>query len=177
MYLINYELNLVAKENTMAKAPKKEAEKVKPIRVRIYYEIIEKICEHGKFIRNGSTVDGFRNYYYTSGLWLTWKLPRSRKLLLESIRKWKWRMSGIQYDHSKMDIESRHQDHFDDFDVNNKRIDRYDDFHGLESTIVTEIKNKSGPTEIKVFFENGEEKEIKIRNRNSAVKEIERLLV
>jgi hypothetical protein len=86
-------------------------------------------------------------------------------------------MPGIQYDHSKIDIESRHQDHFDDFDVYKKRIERYDDFHGLESTIVTEIKNKSGPSEIKVFYEDGEEKKIKIRNRNSVLNEIERILV
>ena len=67
-------------------------EKARPVRVRIYYEIIEKICEHGDFILNGGTVQGFRNYYFTSGLWLTWKLPRSKKLLLQSINKWKWRM-------------------------------------------------------------------------------------
>ncbi len=151
--------------------------KVRPVRVRIYYEIIEKICEQGNFILNGSTIQGFRNYYYTSGLWLTWKLPRSKKTLLQSIQKWKWRLPGINYDHSKMDLESRHQDHFDDFDINKKRIKYYDDFHGLESTIVTEIKNKSGPSEIKVFYDDGEEKEINIRNRNSAIKEIERILV
>jgi hypothetical protein len=161
----------------MTKKNKKGSKKATAVRVRIYYQIIEKICEQGNFVRNGSSIQGFRNYYYTSGLWLTWKLPRSKKLLMESIRKWKWRMPGIQYDHSKMDIESRHQDHFDDFDTNKKRIDHYDDFHGQESTIVTEIKNKSGPSEIRVFFENGEEKEITIRNRNSVVKEIERLLI
>jgi len=148
----------------------------RPIRVRIYYEIIEKICEQGNFVRNGSSVEGFRNYYYTSGLWLTWKLPRSKKRLLESIRKWKWRLPGIDYDYSKFDIENRHQDHFDDFDVNKKSIKYYDDFHGLESTIVTEIKNKSGPSEIKVFYDNGEEIQIDIRNRNSVVKDMERIL-
>jgi hypothetical protein len=162
---------------TKGQTKKNKEPKARPIRVRIYYEIIEKICEQGKFIRNGNTIDGFRNYYYTSGLWLTWKLPRSKKVLLQSINKWKWRMPGINYDHSKMDIESRHQDHFDDFDINKKPIQHYDDFHGLESTIVTEIKNKSGPSEIKVFYEDGEEKKIKIRNRNSVVKEIERILV
>lgn len=152
-------------------------EKARPVRVRIYYEIIEKICEHGDFILNGGTVQGFRNYYFTSGLWLTWKLPRSKKLLLQSINKWKWRMPGINYDHSKMDIESRHQDHFDDFDVNKKPIKHYDDFHGLESTIITEIKNKSGPSEIKVFYDDGEEMVIDIRNRNSVIKDIERILI
>jgi len=161
----------------MGRNTKKSKKRATAVRVRIYYQIIEKICEQGDFVCNGNTIPGFRNYYYTSGLWLTWKLPRSKKLLLDSIRKWKWRMPGIQYDHSKMDIESRHQDHFDDFDMNKKRISHYDDFHGLESTIVTEIKNKSGPSEIKVFFEDGEEKEINIHNRNSVMKEIERLLV
>ncbi len=81
------------------------------------------------------------------------------------------------YDHSKMDIENRCQDHFDDFDQNNKRISHYDNFHGLEATIVTEITNKSGPNEIKVFYDNGEEKEIKIKQRSRVVKEIERLLI
>jgi len=156
---------------------KVKAAEARPIRVRIYYEIIEKICEQGNFIRNGGTIQGFRNYYYTSGLWLTWKLPRSKKLLIQSINKWKWRMPGISYDHSKIDIESRHQDHFDDFDINKKPIKHYDDFHGLESTIVTEIKNKSGPSEIKVFYDDGEEMKINIRNRNSVIKDIERILV
>jgi hypothetical protein len=150
--------------------------KIRPVRVRAYYEIIEKICERGDFLINGRRIPGYRNYYYQSGIWLTWKLPRSRKKLLQSIEKWKWRMPGIAYDRSKMDLEMRHQDHFDDFDNNNNRIARYDKFHGQEATIVTEIKNKSGPSEIKVFFEDGEEKEIKIRNRNSVLKEIERIL-
>ena len=150
--------------------------KARPIRVRIYYQIIEKICEQGKFVRNGCTIDGFRNYYYDSGLWLTWKLPRSKKMLLESVKKWKWRLPGIEYDYSKFDIENRHQDHFDDFDTNKKAINYYDDFHGLESTIVTEIKNKSGPSEIKVFYDDGEELQINIRNRNSVIKDIERIL-
>jgi len=163
----------------MAKGQIKRKKEVNatPVRVRIYYEIIEKICEQGNFILNGGSIQGFRNYYFTSGLWLTWKLPRSKKLLLQSINKWKWRMPGINYDHSKMDIESRHQDHFDDFDVNKKRIKHYDDFHGLESTIVTEIKNKSGPSEIKIFYDDGEEQKINIRNRNSVLNEIERILV
>ena len=76
-----------------------------------------------------------------------------------------------------MDLESRRQDHFDDFDTNNKRVEHYDNFHGMESTIVTEIKNKSGPVEIRVFFDDGEEKEIKVRNRNNVIKEVDRLLV
>jgi hypothetical protein len=152
-------------------------DEIHPVRVRIYYDIIEKIREQGDFIVNGKMIPGFRNYYFTSGMWLTWKLPRSKKKLLQSIQKWKWRSPGISYDHSKMDIESRCQDHFDDFDTNNRRIRYCDTFHGLESTIVTEITNKSGPNEIKVFYDNGEEKEIKIRQRSRVVKEIERLLV
>jgi len=152
-------------------------DEIRPVRVRIYYDIIEKIREQGDFIVNGKPVPGFRNYYFTSGMWLTWKLPRSRKKLIQSIQKWKWRSPGINYDHSKIDIESRCQDHFDDFDGNNKRIQHSENFHGLESTIVTEITNKSGPNEIKVFFDNGEEKEIKINQRSRVVKEIERLLV
>jgi hypothetical protein len=150
---------------------------IKPVRVRIHYEIIEKIREQGDFIINGRCIRGVRDYYYNSGIWLTWKLPRSRKKLLASLQKWKWRMPGIDYDHSKMDIEGRHQDHFTDFDENNRRITHYDNFQGHEATIVTEIINKSGPNEIKVFFDSGEEKEIKIKQRSRVVKEIERLLL
>lgn len=156
---------------------RKTREKVRPVRVRIYYDIIEKICEQGDFIINGRKIQGIRNYYYTSGIWLTWKLPRSKKKLIQSIQKWKWSLHGISYDHSKMDLESRRQDHFDDFDSHNQRIEYYDNFHGLEATIISEIKNKSGPSEIRVFYENGEEKEIEIRNRNSVIRDVERLLV
>ena len=76
-----------------------------------------------------------------------------------------------------MDLESRHQDHFTDFDERNKPITYYDNFHGHEATIVTEISNKSGPTQIKVFYDNGEVKEIKIKQRSRVLKEVERLLV
>ena len=149
----------------------------KPVRVRIYYDIIETIREQGDFIINGRSIPGIRNYYYQSGMWLTWKLPRSRKKLLASLQKWKWRLPGIDYDHSKMDLESRHQDHYADFDADNKPITYYDNFQGHEATIVTEISNKSGPNQIRVFFDNGEEKEIKIKQRSRVLKEIERLLV
>jgi hypothetical protein len=150
---------------------------VRPVRVRIYYDILETIREQGDFIINGRVVPGVRNYYYSSGIWLTWKLPRSKKKLLASLQKWKWRLPGIDYDHSKMDLESRHQDHYTDFDEKSKPITYYDNFHGREATIVTEISNKSGPNQIKVFFNNGEEKEIKIGQRSRVIKEIERLLV
>ncbi len=151
---------------TVTQTKKRTLTKVRPVRVRIYYPIIEKIREYGDFITNGTKTPGFRTYYYNSGLWLTWKLPRSKKKLIQSIRKWRWRMPGIEYDQSKMDLEYRHQDHYDDFDTNNKRIEHYENFHGLESTIISEIMNKSGPSEIWVFYEDGVEREIKIRNRN-----------
>lgn len=170
---------MIRDQVAMADREKNNAGKngIRPVRVRIYYDIIETIREQGDFIINGRAVRGVRNYYYQSGMWLTWKLPRSRKKLLASLQKWKWRMPGIDYDHSKMDIESRHQDHYADFDENNKPIAYYDNFHGHEATIVTEISNKSGPNQIKVFFDNGEEKEIKIKQRSRVLKEIERLLV
>jgi hypothetical protein len=148
-----------------------------PVRVHIYYNIIEKIREQGDFIVHGRSIPGVRNYYFNSGLWLTWKLPRSKKQLLDAIQKWKWRMPGIEYDHSKMDLESRHQDHFDDIDTNNKRIEHSENFHGREATIVTEIKNKSGPVAIRVFFDDGKEKEISVHNRTSVLRDMERLLV
>jgi hypothetical protein len=148
-----------------------------PVRVHIYYNIIEKIREQGDFLVNGRMIPGVRNYYFNSGLWLTWKLPRSKKQLLDAIQKWKWRMPGIEYDHSKMDIESRHQDHFDDFDINNKRIARCEKFHGREATIVTEIQSKSGPVEIRVFFDDGREKAINVHSRTSVLRDMERLLV
>ena len=161
---------------TVAQKKRRTSTKVRPLRVRIYYPIIEKIREYGDFITNGTKTPGFRTYYYNSGLWLTWKLPRSKKKLLDSIRKWKWRMPGIEYDQSKMDLDKRRQDHFTDYTVENKKIKKYDKFLGQESTIYTQIQNTTGPSEIYVFFDDGKEVRIKPNGREKVLEKLQQIL-
>jgi len=149
---------------------------VTPVRARIYYQIEEKICERGDYRVNGDLIPGYRNYYYKSAIWLTWRLPRSKTNLLRSVRKWKWEHPGITYDQSKMDLEKRRQDHFDDFTIENKRLKNYDIFHGMESTIYTQIYNKRGPSEIRVFFDDGREVVIKPGKRKNILAKLEKML-
>jgi hypothetical protein len=148
----------------------------KPVRARIYYKIEEKIVERGDYIINDEQIPGYRNYYYNSAIWLTWKLPRSTMSLISSIRKWTWTHPGIKYDQSKMDLDKRRQDHFMDFTIEDKRIKKYDKFLGQESTIHTQIQNTSGPSEIYVFFDNGKEIRIKANGREKVLAKLQQLL-
>jgi hypothetical protein len=148
----------------------------KPVRARIYYKIEEKMCERGNYLIKGSKIPGYRNYYYKSALWLTWKLPKSKENLLRSIKKWKWESPCINYDHSKMDLNKRFQDHFDDYTADNKKIKDYDKFQGQESTIVTQIVSKKGPNQIKVFLDNGKEIEIKTTSKLTVLKKLQKLI-
>ncbi len=148
----------------------------KPVRARIYYHIEEKICERGDYLINDELVPGYRNYYYKSALWLTWRLPRSKTKLLRSLKKWKWKHPGIEYDQSKMDLEKRYQDYYADFSIDDRKIQNYDKFHGLESTIYTQIQNKTGPSEIYIFFDDGQEISIKPACREKVLKKLEKLL-
>jgi len=148
----------------------------KPIRARIYYHIEEKICEKGNYLIDDELIPGYRNYYYKSALWLTWRLPRSKTKLLRSVKKWKWKHPGIEYDQSKMDLENRSQDYYADFLLDDRRIENYDKFHGLESTIFTQIQNKIGPSEIYIFFDNGKEIYIKPASPKRVLKRLEKLL-
>jgi hypothetical protein len=146
------------------------------VRARIYYQIDEKICERGEYLINSKKIRGYRNYYYKSAMWLSWKLPRSQSYFLKSIKRWQWKFPGIVYDKSKMDLEKRYQDHFDDFTLDNKHIKGYEKFHGLESTIVTQLQNKCGPSEIKIYFDNGEEIELDVRSKDKVLKELQKIL-
>jgi hypothetical protein len=147
-----------------------------PVRARIYYQIDEKICERGEYLVNAKKIRGYRNYYYKSAMWLSWKLPRSKSYFLQSVKKWNWKFPGIVYDKSRMDLEKRYQDHFDDFTIDNKSIKEYEKFHGLESTIVTQLQNKCGPSEIKIYFDNGEEMEIDIKSKDKVLKKLQKIL-
>jgi hypothetical protein len=148
----------------------------RPVRARIYYQIEEKICERGDYLINDKRIPGYRNYFYKSAMWLTWKLPRSTMALISSVRKWTWRHPGITYDQCKMDLEKRRQDHFADYTLNNKKIKNYDRFHGQESTIFTQIQNKTGPSEIYVFFDDGREVKIKRDKPNRVLKKLQQIL-
>ena len=148
----------------------------KPVRAKIYYKIEEKICERGDYVINNEMIPGYRNYFYQSAIWLTWKLPRSTRALLSSVKKWTWRHPGIQYDRSKMDLDKRRQDHYTDYTVADKKIKKYDNFHGQESTIYTQIRNTTGPSEIYVFFDDGKEIKIKPSGREKVLEKLQQIL-
>ena len=148
----------------------------RPVRARVYYQIEEKICERGDYVIDKEKIAGYRNYFYKSAIWLTWKLPRSKLNLLNSIRKWKWKHPGINYDQSKMDLDKRYQDYYSDYTVEDKKLKNYDIFHGMESTIYTQIQNTSGPSEIRVFFDDGKEVKIKPDCRKNVLKKLEKML-
>jgi len=148
----------------------------RPVRARVYYQIEEKICERGDYVIDREKIPGYRNYFYKSAIWLTWKLPRSRMNLINSIRKWKWIHPGINYDQSKMDLDKRYQDYYSDYTVDDKKLKNYDKFHGMESTIYTQIQNKTGPSDIRVFFEDGKEVKIKPDNPKKVLKKLEKIL-
>jgi hypothetical protein len=156
--------------------PGRDIPMAKPVRAKIYYQIEEKICERGDYVINNKRVPGYRNYYYRSALWLIWRLPRSKSKLLKSVKKWKWKHPGIEYDQSKMDLEKRCQEHYTDFSLDDKKILHYDGFHGLESTIYTQIRNKNGPSEISIFFDDGQEIFIKPVDREKVLKRLQKLL-
>ena len=148
----------------------------KPVRVRIYYEIDEIIRERGDYLVGHQTIEGHRSYIYKSGLWLTWKLPRSKQKLLQTIKRWKWKSPYIDYDQAKVDLERRSQDHFEDYNLDNKKITKYDKFHGAESTIVSQIKNNDGPSEIKIFFDNGQELDVKVSSREETLLKVKKII-
>lgn len=148
----------------------------KPVRAKIYYKIEEKICERGDYFINNEMIPGYRNYFYQSAIWLTWKLPRSTMALISSVRKWTWRHPGIKYDQSKMDLDKRRQDHYTDYTVKDKKIKKYDKFHGQESTIYTQIRNTTGPSEIYVFFDDGKEIRIKPNGREKVLEKLQQIL-
>ena len=82
----------------------------------------------------------------------------------------------IEYDQSKMDLEKRYQDYYVDFSLDDKKIKHYEKFHGLEATIYTQIRNKTGPSKIYIFFDNGEEISIKPVCREKVLKKLEKIL-
>ena len=147
-----------------------------PIRARIYYKIDEKICESGEYLIKDKKVRGYRNYYYKSALWLSWKLPRSKSYFLQSVKKWNWKLPGIYYDQSKVDLDKRYQDYYEDFTGDNKSISKYDKFHGLESTIISQLQNKCGPSEIKIYYDNGEEIEIDVKSKEKVLRRLQKIL-
>jgi len=140
-----------------------------PVKIKIYYQISEKIFERGDYLIKHKKVHGHREYKYTSAVWITWNLPKSKKKLLKALRQWNWRMGEIQYDHSKVDLDRRRQDTFADYDENKKLLSVYDKFNGEENTIITRVENKSGPQRIYLYFDDGSEKEVPISDQNTTM--------
>jgi hypothetical protein len=75
-----------------------------------------------------------------------------------------------------MDLGKRRQDYFTDYTVDDRKIKKYDKFHGQESTIFTQIQNKTGPSEIYVFFDDGKEVKIKVDRPEKVLQKLEQIL-
>lgn len=148
----------------------------KPIRVKVYYDVHEKIFQNGVYLVKGKKINGHRDYYYRSALWLMWNLPRSREKLLKAIRKWSWKSMDIAYDQSKFDFNKRRQDHYSDFNENNELIEKYDRFNGEERTIVSSLSASNGPGMIKVCYDNGREEDISVTTKKETLQRVRRVL-
>jgi hypothetical protein len=140
-----------------------------PIKIKIYYPISEKIYERGDYQIKSRKVQGHREYKYSSAVWLTWNLPKSKQNLIRALRQWTWRMGDIDYDHSKVDLDKRRQDAFADYDKDKKLLSVYDKFDGEENTIITRVENNSGPQKICIYFADGTEREVEISDQSEII--------
>jgi len=148
----------------------------KVVRAKIYYKVREKIFQNGDYIVEGKKIKGHRNYYYNSALWLMWNLPKSKQALLKAIEKWSWKTPDINYDHSKFDFENRRQERCVDLNENDEMIAIYQRFNGEERTIISFLEAELGPDVIKICYDDGQEKEIKITSRNDTLRRMKKIL-
>jgi hypothetical protein len=147
-----------------------------PVWAKIYYPVIEKIHQSGEYEIDGKKIRGYRLYYYNSALWLMWKIPKSKKDLYKAVQKWSWRTPEIKYDKSKLEIAQRHQDQVYDYNESHKQIKEYDKFNGEERTLLSSLAAKKGPEIIKVCYDNGEEKDIRVTKGNATLKRLKEKL-
>jgi hypothetical protein len=148
----------------------------KAVRAKIYYKVREKIFQNGDYIVAGKKVKGHRDYYYKSALWLMWNLPKSKNALLQTIEKWYWKTPDINYDHSKFDFDKRRQERCIDFNDNDELISIYQRFNGEERTIVSSLEADSGPNVIKICYDDGKEKDVKITSRRDTLRRMKKIL-
>jgi len=83
---------------------------------------------------------------------------------------------NINYDHSKFDFDKRRQERCVDLNENDEMIAIYQRFNGEERTIISFLEAELGPDVIKICYDDGQEKEIKITSRNDTLRRMKKIL-